>query len=78
MELRAVDVRACVNTIDILRPTGMPLELVVKDDIEAWKVLGGKVSMMEAAQEFAPRRIPVLLSKTLPEAVDEMVKTKVY
>jgi integrase len=76
LELRAVDARAYVNSVDILKPTGLPLEFIAKDYIEAWKVLGGKASLFEAAREFARRHMHELPSKLLPDAVDEMIESK--
>ena len=76
LELRAVDARAYVNAVGLLDPIGVPLELAVKDYVEAWKVLGGKASLLEAAKEFARRHMHELPDKLLPDAVDEMLKTK--
>ena len=76
LELRSVDSRAYVNAVDLLNPIGVPLELAVKDYAEAWKVLGGKASLLEAAKEFARRHMHELPSKLLPDAVDEMIAMK--
>lgn len=76
LELRAVDARAYVNTLDILKPTGMTLELAAKDYADAWAVLGGKSSLLEAAREFARRHMHELPSKLLPDAVNEMLEIK--
>jgi site-specific recombinase XerD len=73
LHLRAVDARAYVNALDLLDPVGVPLELAVKDYVEAWKVLGGRASLLEAAREFARRHMNDLPDKMLPAAVDEML-----
>ena len=46
---------AYTHAVEALKPTGMPLELAAKEYAEAWKVLGGKASILEAAREFARR-----------------------
>ena len=76
LELRSVDRIAYLHALDTLRPTGMALELAVKDYAEAWKVLGGKASLVEAAREFARRHMHELPNKLLPAAVDEMIETR--
>ena len=76
LELRSVDSRAYVNAVGLLDPIGVPLELAVKDYVEAWKVLGGKASLLEAAKEFARRHMHELPNKLLPDAVDEMIEFK--
>ena len=76
LKLGSVDSRAYVAAQDLLKPIGVPLELAVKDYVEAWKVLGGKASLLEAAKEFVRRHMHELPKKMLPEAVDEMLKTR--
>ena len=76
LHLRAVDARAYVNAVALLDSIGVPLELAIKDYVEAWKVLGGKASLLETAKEFARRHMHELPDKMLPDAVDEMLKIK--
>ena len=76
LELRSVDRIAYLHALETLQPTGMALELAVKDCAEAWKVLGGKASLVEAAREFARRHMHELPNKLLPAAVDEMIETR--
>src|SRR5215469_2263846 len=53
LALRAADARVYVHAVETLKPTGIPLDLAVRDYVEAWKILGGKASLLEAAKEFA-------------------------
>ncbi len=76
LHLRAVDARAYVNAVALLDPIGVPLELAIKDYVEAWKVLGGKASLLEAAKEFVRRHMHDLPDKLLPDAVDDMLAIK--
>lgn len=76
LHLRAADARAYVSAVDTVKPCGMPLEIVAKDYMEAWKVLGGRATILEAAKEYARRHQTILPSKTVPEAVDEMLAFK--
>jgi len=71
-----VDRIAYLHALETLRPTGTALELAVKDYAEAWKVLSGKASLVEAAREFARRHMHELPNKLLPAAVDEMIETR--
>jgi integrase len=67
---------AYAHSVEALKPTGMPLELAAREYAEAWKVLGGKASIIEAAKEFARRHLHTLPNKMLPEAVKEMLEAK--
>ncbi len=67
---------ACVHAVEAVRPTGLPLELAATEYAEAWKVLGGKPSIIEAAKEFARRHLHTLPDKMLPDAVKEMLEAK--
>ena len=67
---------AYVHAVDALKPTGTPLELAGKEYAEAWKVLGGKASIIEAAKEFARRHLHTLPDKMLPDAVEDMLDAK--
>jgi hypothetical protein len=73
LKLRSKDRMASVHALEALKPTGVPLELAARDYAEAWKVLGGGASLLEAAQEFARRRLHDLPCMMLPEAVKEML-----
>lgn len=54
---------AYVHAVDAVKPTGLPLELVATEYAEAWKVHGGKASIIEAAKEFARRNLHTLPDK---------------
>ncbi len=51
--LRSSDARVYTNTVHLLEPTGVALELAAKEYVAAWQILGGKASIIEAAREFA-------------------------
>jgi site-specific recombinase XerD len=76
LEISAVGARIYVNCVDMAKETGLALELLVKDAVEALKFLGGKASLSEAAREYAKRNMHEVPSKLLPVAVEEMLKIK--
>jgi len=76
LELRSEQRMAYVHAMKELEPTGVALELAAKEYAEAWRYLGGKASLVEAAREYAKRRLHDLPSKTVGEAVKEMLDTK--
>jgi hypothetical protein len=76
VELRSRERAAYLHALDVLRPTGMALELAATEYAEAWRVLGGKASLVEAAREFARRNLHELPDKLLPDAVKEMLADK--
>ena len=47
----------------------LPLDLLVKDAVEAWKIVEGKASMTEMAKKFKRRKMHELPDKMLPGAV---------
>jgi hypothetical protein len=58
------------------KSTGIPLDLLVKDAVEAVKIVDSKVSLLEMATEFKRRKMHELPDKMLPVAVDEMIETR--
>lgn len=76
LHLASADRLAYVHAVEALKPTGVPLELAAKDYAEAWKALGGKASLLEAAKEYARRHLHDLPNKLLPDAVTDMLTAK--
>lgn len=76
LRLRAADARAYVNCVNMAKVTGLPLEVLVKDYVKAWSALGGRASVPEAAREYAHRHQHNMPKKTVPEAVEEMIKVR--
>ena len=76
LHLRAEDARVYVYCVQMAKSTGIPLDMLVKDAVEAVKVVDGKVSLLEMAKEFKRRKMHELPDKMLPVAVDEMIKTR--
>ena len=76
LELRAADLHAYRHALVALQPTGVPLELAAKDYAEAWKIMGGKASLLEAAREYARRNLHAVPDMLLPAAVQEMLDAK--
>ena len=74
LELRDRDMFAYLRAVELLTPTGVPLEMAAADYAEAWKALGGKASLVEAAKEFARRHLHELPDKRLPASVAEMIE----
>lgn len=71
LQLRAADARAYVNCVDLAKVTGLALEVLVKDYVEAWTALGGRASVPEAAREYAHRHQHNLPKKTVHETVEK-------
>ncbi len=76
LHLRSEDARAYVNAMLLAQPTGLPLEILVKEYVEAWTALGGKATVPEAAREYARRHQHDIDKKTVPEAVKKMLETR--
>jgi len=76
LHLRAEDARVYVYCAQMAKSTGIPLDLLVKDAVEAVKIVDGKVSLLEMAKEFKRRKMHELPDKMLPVAVDEMIETR--
>ena len=73
LHLKAEDARAYVNATQLVQRTGIPLEVIAKEYVEAWEALGGRASVPEAAREYAHRHQQNIPKKTVPQAVDEMI-----
>lgn len=73
LRLGAEEARAYVNCEMLAKVTGLPLEVLVKDYIEAWTVLGGRATLPEAAREYVQRHGHIKVKKTVPQAVEEMI-----
>ena len=76
LHLRAEDARIYVYCAQVAKAAGIPLDLLVKDAVEAVKIVDGKVSLLEMAKEFKRRKMHELPDKMLPVAVDEMIETR--
>ena len=76
LHLRTEDARVYVNCAQMAKAAGIPLDLLVKDAVEAVKVVDGKVSLLEMAKEFKRRKMHELPDKMLPVAVDKMIETR--
>jgi len=73
LELGAAEARAYVNCVMMAKVTGLELEVLVKDYVEAWTSLGGRATVPEAAREYAQRHHHTQPKKTVPQAVEEMI-----
>ena len=76
LQLRSADRVAYVRAVEALRPTEIPLELAAIQFAEAAKILGPETSVMEAARDYAKRNLHRLPTKTVEEAVSEMLRTR--
>ncbi len=76
LHLDNADRQAYLRALETIRPSGIPLELAAKEFIEAWKVLQGKASLVEAAKEFARRHLHEAPNLTVPDAVKQMLEIK--
>jgi integrase len=76
LHLSAQDARAYVHCVAMAKAVGIPLELLVKDAVEAVKEVDGKVSLLEMGKEFKRRKMHELPDKMLPAAVADMIETR--
>src|SRR5476651_1378757 len=76
LHLRAEDARVYVYCAQMAKSAGIPLDLLVKDAVEAVKIVDGEFSLLEMAKEFKRRKMHELPDKMLPVAVDEMIETR--
>ncbi len=64
-----------VRAVEVLRPTGVPLEMAAMQFAEAFKVLNG-ASLLEAAKLYAKQHPHGMPQKKVPEVVKELLKVK--
>jgi integrase len=76
LELRSTDRIAYVHAVNELRPLGIALELAAKEYAEAYRILGGKGSLIEAAREYVKRNVHNRPKKLVSEAAEEMISIK--
>lgn len=76
LHMSSQDARIYVHCVEMAKATGIPLELLVKDGVEALKVVDFKVSLLEMGKEFKRRKMHELPDKMLPVAVNEMIETR--
>ena len=63
------------RAIELLRPTGVPLELAAAHYAEAFKILGGD-RMIEAAKDFMRRNPVERRPRTVKQVADELIELK--
>ena len=76
LELRSRDRLAYVHAVEALRPTGVALELAAREYAEAWKLLEGCGSLVEAAREYTTRHLHKMPPILVPDAVRELLQSK--
>lgn len=76
LELRSSDRIAYVHAVNELRAVGVALELAAKEYAEAYRIMGGRASLVEAAREYVRRYPNGETQKLVKEAVEEMITTK--
>jgi integrase len=75
LTLTSEDRTAYVRAMEMLKPSGTPLEIAVMQFVETAKLLDG-ASMLEAAKFYLrhhPRHLP---TRTVPQVVEEMIASK--
>ena len=75
LPLTSEDRTAYVRALEMLKPSGTPLEIAVLQFAESAKLLGG-ASLLEAAKCYLrhhPRHLP---TRTVPQVVEEMIVAK--
>ena len=75
LTLTSADRTAYVRSMEMLKPLGTPLEMVVMQFVEAEKLLQGR-SLLEAAKFYTRHHPGKVATKRVSEAVDEMVEAK--
>ena len=73
------DVRLFTTATESAKPTGIPLDLLVKEYVALWQALGGKDSQetpLEVIRDHVRRGLHKLPKTFLPFAVDEMQKAR--
>jgi site-specific recombinase XerD len=76
LELRSADRIAYVHAVNEVRAIGVALELAAKEYAEAYRILGGRTSLVEAAREYVRRYPQGESTKLVSEAAEEMIATK--
>ena len=75
LELKG-DIRmAYARAVEMLRPTGVPLEMAAMHFAEAFRILGG-ANMVQAAEFYMKHHPSNMPQKTVPEVVAELIETK--
>jgi integrase len=75
LQLRSSDRAAYMRAVQLLAPSGVPLESAVAQFAEASRILG-KASVVEAAKFFVQRNPSILPKKSVREVVDEFLADK--
>ena len=75
LELKNDDRLGYIRAMEILKFTGLPLEVVAMRFAEAFKILDGR-DIVEAARFFAKRHPSMMPQKTVPEVVKDLLEAK--
>jgi integrase len=75
LQLRSSDRAAYLRAVQLLAPSGVPLESAVAQFVEASSILG-KTSVVESAKFFVRRNPTILPKKSVREVVDEFLADK--
>ena len=75
LTLTSEDRTAYVRSMEMLKPSGTPLEIAVMQFVEASKLLDG-ASLIEAAKFYLSRHPRHLPTRTVSQVVEEMIATK--
>ena len=57
MGLHSHEVSEYRHALQTLEPSGVPLSVAVNEYTQAWKVLAGRASLLDAAREYARQRL---------------------
>ena len=76
LEISSTDAIRFVEAKKELQPTGVSIEIAAKEYAQAWRLLGGKALLVEAAREYVKRHLDTIPIKTVQESVKEMLETK--
>lgn len=74
-QMRGTDAASYGRAIELLRPTGLPIEVAAAVVAEAVKILGGN-RIIEAAKEFARRHPETMPAKPVADVVAELLEMK--
>lgn len=63
------------RAVELLKETGVPLELAAAHFAQAWRILGGD-KIVAAAEDYQKRHAAIVACKTVPEVVDEYINSR--
>jgi integrase len=73
--MRGPETASYGRAMELLRPTGLALEVAAASVAKSFEILGGDY-LVDAARFYAARRPDLLTRRTVAEAIDELIETR--